>query len=136
MPTAAIRRYERDRKRLQRAAKRIAATDDRLAAPVRPTGLVEYAASFTVTQGEHAVDLLTVLPWQAAFLRDVERSGGGELGLTVAAGAGKTTLLATVSAAGVAGPWRSRGPTCCWWPDRLRKRASVSTMRRRSCNPR
>ena len=104
MAKAEIRRYERDRKRLQRATKRIAATDDRPPAPVRPTGLVEYAASFQVTQGEHAGDLLTVLPWQAAFLRDVEASAGGELGLTVAAGAGKTTLLATVSAAGVAGP--------------------------------
>ena len=73
-------------------------------APVRPTGLVDYAGSFTVTQGEGAGGPLQVLPWQAAFLGDVERSGGGELGLTVAAGAGKTTLLATVSAAGVAGP--------------------------------
>ena len=98
------RKGDRDRKRADRAAAKVSAAADRPAAPVRPVNLVEYAESLTVTQGEHAGDRLTVLPWQREFLQDVERSAGGELGLSVAAGAGKTTLLATVAAAGVDGP--------------------------------
>ena len=102
--TTAHRRRDRDRKRADRAAAKVSAAADRPAAPVRPVNLVEYAKSLTVTQGEHAGDRLTVLPWQREFLQGVEAAAGGELGLSVAAGAGKTTLLATVAAAGVDGP--------------------------------
>ena len=102
--TLAQRRAWREAKRGQREAKRAAIAADRPPAPSRPSDLVEFAESLTVTQGDHAGERLTVLPWQRAFLADVEGAAGGELGLSVAAGAGKTTLMATVAAAGVAGP--------------------------------
>ena len=101
---AGRRRRDRERKRRDRAADRAAIAADRPAAPVRAVNLVEYAEALTVTQGEHAGELLTVLPWQRAFLQDVQGAAGGEIGLSVAAGAGKTTLLAAVAAAGVDGP--------------------------------
>ena len=97
------RRQWREAKRDQRAVKRAAIAADRPPAPDRPSDLVKFAESLTVTQGDHVGELLTVLPWQREFLADVEATAG-ELALSVAAGAGKTTLMATVAAAGVAGP--------------------------------
>jgi phage terminase large subunit-like protein len=102
--TADRRRAERDRKRAERAAARALQAAARPAAPDRPGSLVEFAEGLIVTQGEHAGERLTVLPWQAAWLRAVEAMAGGELGLSVPAGSGKTTLAATVAAAAVTGP--------------------------------
>ena len=102
--TTAHRRRDRDRKRATRAAERAEAAADRPAAPVRPADLVSWCERLQVTQGEGEGGPLTLLPWELAFLQDVEASAGGELGLSVPAGAGKTTLAAAVAAAAVAGP--------------------------------
>ena len=131
---AELRRYERDRKRLQRAAKRVAGSADLPPAPAMPGDLLGWAGALTVTQGEHAGDLLTVLPWQADYLRDVDAAAGGEYGLSIAAGAGKTTLAATVAAAGVAGPLaQPRADVLLVAGIVSRKRCWALTMRRRSC---
>ena len=99
---------ERDRKRSRagymrerRARERAELAPARPPAPAPATTLLEYARGLTVTQGEHAGELL---PWQREYLERAELAAGGELGLSVAAGAGKTTLVATIAAAGVAGP--------------------------------
>ena len=102
VPTKAeIRRYERDRKRLQRAAKRVAGAADLPPAPDMPGDLLGWAGALTVTQGEHAGDLLTVLPWQTDYLRDVDAAAGGEYRLSVSAGAGNHP-----------GGYRGRGGRC------------------------
>ena len=93
-----------DWQRNQRAAERAAAAGQLPAAPEMPVDLVGWCSSLVVTQGEGAGELLTLLEWEAAFLRSVEASGGAEIGLSVPAGAGKTTLAAAIAAAGVAGP--------------------------------
>ena len=93
---------DRDRKRAERVA--AVAGRDLPAAPVEHDNLIDFAESLTVSQGEHAGERLTVLSWQRDFLEAVERSAGGETGLSVSAGSGKTTLAAAVAAAGVAGP--------------------------------
>ena len=98
------RKADRERKRTGRADQRAARKAAAPAAPSSSSSLVEWAGALVVTQGEHAGDRLTVLPWQREFLQGVEASTGGELGLSVPAGAGKTTLAATVAAAAVAGP--------------------------------
>ena len=102
-PAERRRKADRERKRAGRAAERAA----RPSAPVPavPAGtLLEFVEALTVTQGEHAGELLEVLPWERDYLRAVEGAAGGELGLSIAAGAGKTALLASIAAAGVAGP--------------------------------
>ena len=60
---------------------------------MRPVNLMEYAESLTVTQGEHAGDRLTVLPWQRTFLQIIAKSGKSWTGtvaehLDAAAGGG------------------------------------------------
>ena len=102
--TTAHRSADRDRKRSERSAARALVAATRPAPPVRPAALVEYAERLTITQGEHAGDRLTVLPWQRDFLQKVEAMGGGEMGLALPAGSGKTTLAATVAAAATVGP--------------------------------
>ena len=76
--------------------------------PAMPTDLVAWCEALEVTQGDHEGELLTLLDWERDFLRSVEASAGGELGLSVPAGAGKTTLCAAVAAAGGAGPLAKR----------------------------
>ena len=94
-----VRDKDAKRKRDERAAKRA----PRPTLPAPAASLVEYVEGIVVTQGDHIGDPFTVLPWQRAYLAEVEASAGGELGLSVAAGAGKSTLLGAICAAGVYG---------------------------------
>ena len=103
---AARRVVDRDRKRTERAGAKGERTLP--AAPIMPADLVAWCEALEVTQGDHEGELLTLLDWERDFLRSVEASAGGELGLSVPAGAGKTTLCAAVAAAGVAGPLAKR----------------------------
>lgn len=102
------RKQDRNRKRAERAAVKAASDASLPPASAMPSDLVAWCEALTVTQGEGAGELLTLLEWEAAFLRSVEASAAGELGLSVPAGAGKTTLAAAVGAAGVAGPLAQR----------------------------
>ena len=115
-PLTAAERQRRRRARLKRGAPDPApalppAPALAPAAPAAPEpepepspDLLTWCRRLVVTQGEHAGDPLTVLPWQAEYIERVEASGGGELGLSIAGGAGKTTLLGAIAAAAVAGP--------------------------------
>ena len=96
---AARRVVDRDRKRTERAAVKVASDATLPAVPAMPADLVTFAEGLEVTQGDHAGDLLTVLPWQSAVLRVVEKTAGGEYGLSLPAGSGKTTLVAAIAAA-------------------------------------
>ena len=93
------RTLDRDRKRVERAAVKVASAATLPAVPAMPADLVTFAERLEVTQGDHAGDLLTVLPWQSAVLRVVEGMAGGEYGLSLPAGSGKTTLVAAIAAA-------------------------------------
>ena len=93
------RTLDRDRKRAERAAVKVASDATLPAVPAMPADLVTFAERLEVTQGDHAGDLLTVLPWQSAVLRVVEKTAGGEYGLSLPAGSGKTTLVAAIAAA-------------------------------------
>ena len=96
---AARRVVDRVRKRTERAAVKVASAATLPAVPAMPADLVTFAERLEVTQGDHAGDLLTVLPWQSAVLRVVEGMAGGEYGLSLPAGSGKTTLVAAIAAA-------------------------------------
>ena len=110
---AARRVVDRDRKRTERAAVKVASDADLPAVPAMPGGLIEFAEGLEVTQGDHAGDLLTVLPWQSAVLRVVEGMAGGEYGISLPAGGGKTTLIAAIAAAALV------------WEPMVRRRADV-----------
>ena len=51
--------------------------DNRPAAPDQPGDLIEFCSGLVVTQGDHEGDRLTVLPWQFAVLRVVEKMAAG-----------------------------------------------------------
>ena len=70
---AARRVVDRDRKRTERAAVKAVAVATLPAVPAMPADLVTFAEGLEVTQGDHAGDLLTVLPWQSAVLRVSKR---------------------------------------------------------------
>ena len=72
--------------------------------PEPKADLVDYVSELVITQGEGEGAAFEVLDWQREFIRKVEATAGGELGLSVAAGGGKTTLLGAIAAAGVYGP--------------------------------
>ena len=130
------RKGDRDRKRDGRAAAKVSAAADRPAAPDQPGNLIEFCSGLTVTQGDHEGERLTVLGWQAAVLRVVEkmaaggrsdrnldpslgrgsasmRPPGGEYGLSLPAGGGKTTLIAAIATASLV------------WEPMVRRRADV-----------
>ena len=89
-----------ERKRRQRQRQREAAALAYTPAPELPAAdLAGWCAGLVVTQGHGLGERLTVLPWQAEYLRSVEALAGGELALTLPAGAGKSTLAAAVAAA-------------------------------------
>lgn len=66
--------------------------------------LARYLETLTVTQGRLAGEGLTVLPWQARFLRGAFAPDVGTAALSVARANGKTTILAGVAAATLDGP--------------------------------
>ena len=75
--------------------------------PAMPTDLVAWCEALEVTQGDHEGELLTLLDWERDFLRSVEASAGGELGLSVPAGAGKPTYVRPWPRRALPGRWRS-----------------------------
>ena len=133
---AARRVVDRDRKRAERAAVKAVAVTTLPAVPAMPGDLIEFCEGLTVSQGEGAGGALTVLPWQSAVLRVVEkmaaggrsdrnldpslwrgsasmRPPGGEYGISLPAGGGKTTLIAAIAAAALV------------WEPMVRPRADV-----------
>ena len=74
--------------------------------------LISYLETLPVTQGRRAGETLTVLPWQARFVRSTFKAGVSTAALSVARANGKTTLVAGLAAATLAGPLRvPRGET-------------------------
>lgn len=72
----------------------------------------DWLATLTVTEGRHAGEPLTVLPWQTEFIRGMLGDAVTEAGLSVARGNGKTTIFAALAAAALDGPlMRPRGMT-------------------------
>ena len=65
---------------------------------------IRYLGTLTVTQGRRAGDPLTVLPWQARFVRGAFARGVQSAALSVARGNGKTALLSGIAAATLDGP--------------------------------
>ena len=73
-----------------------------------------YIASLRISQGRHAGQPLTVLPWQRRFVRGVFAPGVRSAALAVARGNGKTTLVAGVACAHLDGPLvQRRGEVVC-----------------------
>ena len=70
--------------------------------------LERYLAGLTVTQGRHAGELFTVLPWERRFVRGAFAPGVRSAALAVARGNGKTTLVAGVACAFLVGPMVER----------------------------
>ncbi|MDD9987225.1 MAG: hypothetical protein OXQ31_13190, partial [Spirochaetaceae bacterium] len=76
----------------------------------RPTRLIPWIESLTVTQGEGAGGSLRLFPWERDWIDGLETDRRRTNGLSIARGAGKTTLVSALAAAAVAGPWaQSRG---------------------------
>ena len=66
---------------------------------------VEYLEALKVTQGRHAGERLTVLPWQRSFLA-MAFGSPGDAALSLARANGKSTFVAALAAAFVDGPLR------------------------------
>ena len=66
--------------------------------------LHRYLAGLTITQGRHAGQPFTVLPWQRRFVRGAFAPGASTAALSVARGNGKTTLVAGIACAALDGP--------------------------------
>ena len=66
--------------------------------------LTDYLASLTITQGRRAGELLTVLPWQARFVRGAFGEGVQSAALSVGRGNGKSTLVAGIACSALDGP--------------------------------
>ena len=67
--------------------------------------LLDYLGTLRVTQGRHAGELLTVLPWQRRFLA-MAFGARGDASLSVGRGNGKSTLVAAIGCAFLDGPLR------------------------------
>ena len=66
---------------------------------------VRYLEALKVTQGRHAGECLTVLPWQRQFLR-MAFGAPGDAALSLARANGKSTFVAALAAAFLDGPLR------------------------------
>ena len=69
------------------------------------SGLLEYVASLTITQGEGTGSPIHLFPWQLRFLRGFVGTDG-DVGMSVSRGNGKTVLAAALAAATIDGPLR------------------------------
>ena len=67
--------------------------------------LLDYLGTLRITQGRHAGECLTVLPWQRQFLR-MAFGAPGDASLSVARGNGKSTFVAALGCAFLDGPLR------------------------------
>ncbi len=70
----------------------------------RPTDLIAYLASLTVTQGRLAGQPFEVLSWQKRFVSGAFKPGVQSAALSVARGNGKTALLSGIACATLDGP--------------------------------
>ena len=69
-----------------------------------PSEIQKYISSLTVTQGDHAGDPFTILPWQDRFLKAAFRDNIALACLTIARGNGKTAFVSALAAAAIDGP--------------------------------
>ena len=74
--------------------------------PVRESNLVTWLSSLTITQGRHAGESITLLPWQRRFVTKAFKPGVRTAALSVGRGNGKTTLIGELAAAALDGPLR------------------------------
>ena len=66
--------------------------------------LNRYLAGLTISQGRHAGQPFTILPWQRRFVRGAFAADVTDAALAVARGNGKTVLIAGIAAAALDGP--------------------------------
>ncbi|MDE0510024.1 MAG: terminase large subunit [Gammaproteobacteria bacterium] len=66
--------------------------------------LKEYISTLPITQGRNAGERFFVMPWQARFLRGIEREGVRTAALSLGRAGGKSTLTSAIACAGLVGP--------------------------------
>ena len=71
----------------------------------RPSELIPWLETLTLTQGEGAGDPLRLFPWEREWIGGLEAKRRRTVGLSIGRGAGKTALTGSLGAAAVAGPW-------------------------------
>ena len=68
------------------------------------TDLMNYIESFELSQGRHAGQRFTLLPWEKRFIQGAFKPGVMDAALSLGRGNGKTTLVAAIACATIDGP--------------------------------